>query len=162
MAPGYKWHTECIDLVAQHWMDYTDFLKLMNSFKFKAFSRKAVREQILTTLDNLESRPPFSPSKRFPEDSLYINLNHSVPSKYLERLASCLDSNDRQQEKGRTDHVNDERAFSNMEDAKVCFYTTIRSILDMTGSLAVEDMHIFGIYTQTTFEAVNRLVWSTS
>lgn len=58
----------------------------------------------------------------------------------------ALDYSDRQAEKGRshTDSV-DVRSFSNLEDAKVAFYSSVDSLFDICGRFPIEDCHIFGV-----------------
>lgn len=157
----YGWHTEALMLSSHHWMEYTALMTVMNRFKCKQFTRKNIRDEMLTTLENLQIDLPFSPNDRFPEDKIYIDLNHSVPSRILMQLTSALDLSDRQQEKGRPgpDAV-DVRSYSNLEDAKLAFYASVRAFLDLVGPLAIERAHIVGVYTRGSFESEHSLTWT--
>lgn len=157
----YGWTTEALLLESHHWMEYAPLMTIMNTFKFKQFSVKANRDAMLTTLQNLQHNTPFSPSNRFPESKIYIDLNHSVPMRLLQQLTRALDYSDRQTEKGRstTDHEKD-RSYSNFEDAKVAFYSSVDAILDLIGPLPIESAHIFGIYVQSSFESEHDLLWT--
>lgn len=157
----YGWTHECELLASHHWLSYRNFLHVLNSFKYKAFSVKAHRELMRTTLENLPVSCPFSSSTRFPANEIYIDLHHSVPCRLMRQLIMSLDFSDRQTEKGRNvpDNI-DVRVFSNFEDAKVAFYSCVDQLLDLCGRFAIEDCHIFGVYIQGSFENQNSLVWT--
>lgn len=157
----YGWTTEALLLSTHHWVEYAAFMRVIGSFKYKQFSVKAVRDSMLTTLANLEYDTPFAVDKRFPQNKLYIDLSHSVPLKILQQLTKALDYSDRQTEKGRsTTDQEKNRAYSNFEDAKVAFYTAVDQLIDLIGPFPIEAAHIYGIYTQTSFETEKQLVWT--
>lgn len=133
----------------------------LNLIKCRSFSVKAVRDTIRTTLENLPMSAPFDTNTRFPEDKIYIDLNHSVPNAYIRQLMMALDYNDRQTEKGRpeSDSIN-ARQFSNMEDAKVAFYQSVYNLLDLCGPMMPEQAHVYGVYTRLTFEETFNLKWT--
>nr|AUT77207.1 capsid [Culex pipiens-associated Tunisia virus]AUT77211.1 ORF4 capsid [Culex pipiens-associated Tunisia virus] len=157
----YGWTHECELLASHHWILFRNFLHIMNSFKYKSFSVKAQRDLMRTTLENLQISCPFSASIRFPDNEIYIDLHHSVPSRLMRQLTMALDFSDRQTEKGRSvpDSI-DIRVFSNFEDAKVAFYSSIDQLLDIVGRFAIEDCHIVGVYIQSSFEKQYSLTWS--
>lgn len=155
---GYGWKNEIILLQSHHWMDYPAFIRVINSFKFKPFSVKAVRDTMRTTLENLQNDIPFSESTQFPDKKIYIDLHHSVPLQLLKQLALALDISDRQVEKGRNEtDVKADRAYSNFEDAKLACASAISALLDLVGPLPIENAHIFGVYTRATFESEHSL-----
>lgn len=158
---SYGWKNEILLLTSHHWMEYTAFIRVINSFKFKPFSVKAVRDNMRTTLENLQNDIPFSVGSRFPDQKLYIDLHHSVPLQLLKQVALALDISDRQVEKGRheTDTKTD-RAYSNFEDAKLAFGSAVSALLDLIGPLPIEAAHIFGVYTRDTFESEHTLKWA--
>lgn len=157
----YGWHNEAELLMTHHWMEYATFMAVLRSFKFKAYSVKANRDIMRTHLDNMQPAHPFSINDRFPDDAIYIDLTHSVPSRLLNQLAKSLDYADRQTEKGRAvpDGV-EVRTFSNMEDSKVAFYESLEALLDLVGTKRIETCHVVGIYVRGTFEQVYNLIWS--
>lgn len=157
----YGWHNQ-VSLAATHqWVEYMSFMNLLRSFRFRQFSLKAHRDEMMVALLNLQTNIPFSADTRFPENGIYIDLNHSLVARMLTQLSLALDFSDRQTEKGRNvpDSI-DTRTSSNMEDAKVSFYNVVRSLLDLTGSVPVESAHVFGVYTRTSFEREYNLIWS--
>jgi hypothetical protein len=109
----------------------------LNDFKFNAFSVKAQRGHMRTTLANMNKNASFSRTTRFPEDGVFIDMNHSVPLRLIRQLTAALDLSDRQTEKGRDTEKNQTRAYSNFEDAKVAFYTAVDGLLDLCGGRAV-------------------------
>lgn len=158
----YGWHNEATILSYHHWMKYNAFLDIMDKFRFKSFTVKANRDIMRTTLENLASQVPFSVETRFPKDHIYIDLHHSVVSGLLRQLSLCLDISDRQVEKDRIDKSDSAftaRTQSNMEDAKVAFYSVMHNIIDLIGTLTIEQAHIVGVYTQGSFEEVHRLIF---
>nr|QHA33753.1 putative capsid protein [Atrato Virga-like virus 5]QHA33757.1 putative capsid protein [Atrato Virga-like virus 5] len=157
----YGWTHECELLSSHQWISFRNFIHILNGFKFKAFTVKAQRDLMRSTLENLPIIPPFSASTRFPDNGVYFDLHHSVPARILRQLVMALDYSDRQTEKGRshTDAV-DIRAFSNIEDAKVAFYSAVDSLIDICGRFPIEDCHIFGVYIQSSFETVFDLKWT--
>lgn len=157
----YGWHNEANLLHSHHWVNYGHFVRLLQRYKFMSFSVKAKRTELLTALENMPSDPPFSIDTRFPDDAIYIDMDHSVPSKILMQLSMALDYADRQSEKGRGQPDNIEtRAYSNFEDAKTAFYNSLRSLLDLVGPLPIESAHIFGIYVRVNFESEHSLQWT--
>lgn len=159
--PKYGWTHECELLASHHWMPFRSFMHVINSCKYKSFSVKAQRELMRTTLENLPVTCPFDETIRFPDSHIYIDLHHSVPSRIMRQLTMAPDHSDRQTEKGRNvpDGI-DIRAYSNFEDAKVAFYSSVDQLLDICGRFAIEDCHIFGIYIQLSFENQHDLVWT--
>lgn len=142
-------------------MDYLAFMTTLNMFRFKNFSVKANRDTMATTLANLQINVPFAKETRFPDEGIYIDLNHSVTIRLMALMMKALDYSDRQTEKGR-EVTNEEknRSFSNFEDAKVCFYNTLNQILNLVGPLDIERVHIVGVYVQTSFESEDGLKWT--
>lgn len=114
-----------------------------------------------TTLENLPISCPFSSNQRFPDNDIHIDLHHSPPCQLMRQLTMKLDYSDRQTEKGRSvsDSI-DIRTFSNFEDTKVAFYSSVDQLIDVCGRFAIEDCHIFGVYIQDSFEKQNQLTWS--
>lgn len=55
----YKWHTEAVLLRTYHWVEYSHFHAILISFRARKYSIKAVRDQMLTTLENLPHIHPF-------------------------------------------------------------------------------------------------------
>lgn len=158
---AYTWTAEANLLLTHQWVDYASFIKIISSFKYRSFSVKAMRDFMRTTLENFPCAIPFAIHKRFPESTIYIDLHHSVPLRILRQLTMALDFSDRQMEKGRNqaDSI-DARVYSNLEDAKVAFYSAVDQLLDLVGPLAIEDAHIFGVYIRSTFESEHTLGWN--
>uniref|UniRef100_A0AB38ZKE1 Capsid protein n=1 Tax=Suncus murinus ribovirus 2 TaxID=3139576 RepID=A0AB38ZKE1_9VIRU len=157
----YGW-TNQVSLAATHqWVEYSSFMNLIRSFRFKQFSLKSHRDEMMVALQNLQTNLPFSATTRFPDSLIYIDTNHSLVGKMLTQLSLALDYSDRQTEKARNvpDQI-DMRQQSNMEDAKVSFYNTVRALLDITGSVPVENAHVFGVYIQLSFEREFNLTWT--
>jgi len=158
---GYGWHTEAEYLRTDHWINWGNFQRTMNMIRLKDFSVKAVRDEIRTTLQNMPIDPPFSKASRFPEEGIFINLNHSVPHSMVRQLIQSLSFSDRQTEKGRSQpDGTSTREFSNLEDAKVAFYHSVFKLCDLYAGKNPEHAHIVGIYTQSTFEYIHGLTWS--
>lgn len=161
MAGKYGWSHECELLTTHHWLAFRNFMHVLNAFKYKPFSVKAQRDIMRTTLENLQVTCPFGDTERFPQNGIYIDLHHSVPSRLMRQLVMALDYSDRQTEKGRSvpDSI-DIRSFSNFEDAKVAFYSSVDQLLDICGRFAIEDCHIFGVYIRGSFENQYDLTWT--
>lgn len=159
--PAYGWHNEALLLSTHHWLEYEAFIHIINGFKFKSFSVKASRDLMRTTLENLPRSLSFSTSTRFPVDAIFIDLHHSVPMRTLRTLTMALDYSDRQTEKARDrSYAIDSRNFSNMEDAKVAFYSAVDQLLDLVGPMPIEQAHVYGVYLQNTFEHEHNLAWT--
>lgn len=157
----YGWHNEASLIATHHWLEFNSFKTVFRSFRFKQFSLKSHRDEMMVTLANLPVYLPFAIDKRFPDDGIFIDLDHSLVSRMIAQLTMALDFADRQTEKGRAvpDNI-DTRIYSNMEDAKVSFYNVIRSLLDISGPVPVESAHVFGVYVRTSFEREFSLTWS--
>lgn len=162
--PGkYGWTREVVELSAHHWIEYNSLMRTLNMMKFKSFSVKAVRDAMRVTLENLPMNIPFDVNNRFPDDAIYLDLNHSVPNNLMRQMVTALDLSDRDNEKGR--HEPDAqrlRAYSNLEDAKVAFYQALYAFLDLLGSLPADSAYVVGAYTQLSFEKQFRLTWTPS
>lgn len=121
----YGWHTEAEYLASEHWVSWGNFQRTMNMLRLKDFSIKAVRDEIRVSLQNLGFDPPFTKDSRFPEEGIYINLNHSVPHAHMRQLIQALSLSDRQTEKGRSQpDAPNIREYSNFEDAKVALLSS--------------------------------------
>lgn len=157
----YGWQGEAELLQSHHWVDYSAFVRVLHRIRYAAFSVKASRDMVRNTLENMQVNLPFSVTSRFPDSAIYIDLDHSVPSRLITQLMLALDFSDRQTEKGRAvpDAV-DTRSYSNFEDAKVAYYQAVGNLIDLVGPLKVEEAHIFGVYVRTSFESEHGLVWS--
>ncbi|APT35497.1 ORF5 [Adelphocoris suturalis virus] len=156
----YAWHNEALILQTHHWCLYNSFLNVIRRARYISFSVKAQREGVRNALENMQINLPFSVNNRFPDEAIYIDLDHSVPSRLLTQIMLALDFSDRQAEKGRVipDSV-EVRSYSNFEDAKVAYYQAVGNFIDLVGPMAVETAHIFGVYTRSSFEAEHSLNW---
>lgn len=156
----YGWHNEALLLSDHQWVNWGTFLHILNSFKYKQYSVAANRDEMRNQLANLTTSAPFSDTTRFP-DSIYIDLNHSVPNNLMRQMLSALDFKDRQAEKGRAEpDALQTRMFSNLEDAKTAFYRALFQFVDIGGQYPIERMYIVGIFTRGSFERVYELVWT--
>lgn len=158
---GYGWTHEVAHLASDHWCEFGMFKQVINGFRFRSYNVKAERDAMRNELKNLKVRVPFGPTLQFPENEIYINLNHSIPGRLLRNLVLALDTSDRQIEKDRPrSDGEDKRAFSNLEDGKVAFYNAVEGLTDLLGGRQIEYGHTLGIYTRGTFEAETGLVWT--
>lgn len=157
----YGWHGEAALLQSHHWMAYSSFVSVLHRIRFMSFTVKASRDQIRNILENLAVNTPFSISTRFPDDAIYIDLDHSVPSRLITQIMLAIDLSDRQTEKGRptADNIS-QREHSNFEDAKVAYYQAVGNLIDLVGPMKIETAHIFGVYTQGSFESEHGLIWT--
>lgn len=66
------------------------------------------------TLENLQRDLSFGIESRFPDDKIFVDMNHSVPLRIMRQTTIALDLADRQIEKGRSvSDAQELRAYSN-------------------------------------------------
>ncbi|MFX0618101.1 hypothetical protein ABEL47_22780 [Escherichia coli] len=137
------------------------FKMVINGFRFRSYTVKAERDAMRNELRNLKQHVPFAENSRFPENGIFINLNHSVPGRLIRNMTMALDVSDRQVEKDRPHETGTgKRVLSNLEDGKVAFYNSLEGLTDLLGSRAIEYGHTLGIYIQSTFESETGLTWT--
>lgn len=62
---------------------------------------QANRDNALEFIDELAEPPPFDPNTRFPDETIYVDLNHSYVSSRLRAMIAALSFKDSQNEINR-------------------------------------------------------------
>jgi hypothetical protein len=140
---GYKADKiEAVISDAHRWVDYKLFISTMESFKEKSYSKESAREEMREDLDKLASKCPVTVDSRYPEDLVIIDLKHSSASHFLNHFRRLLGYGESQLNSGRLD-----------------FYTSLEELINIIGREPIENCHIFGVYTQKSFERQFNLEW---
>lgn len=157
----YGWHTEAAERSDHNWCRYGKFKTNIRNLFTKNISVQAVRDEVMSVLGGIRDITPFSSNTRFPNDQIWVDLDHPFVIDRFRIIMGAASYKDRQNEKARgvPEHV-EVRLYSNIEDAKVAYYRAIQDLLTAHVGCSVETMHIYGFYVRVSFESESQLTWT--
>jgi len=160
----YGWTTQLLDFEAHGWVEIRTFKATLRSMAFKNMDVQANRDAALTSLEDMVCPPPFDEKTRFPDQAIFVDLDHSYNSTRLRALVAASSYKDRQNEMNEgistPNPAVETRLNNNMSDALLAFSYACNEMRQAHGGYDIEDQHIFGIYTRASFEASISLVWT--
>nr|UTQ79659.1 hypothetical protein 3 [Myzus persicae nege-like virus 1] len=164
-AAKYGWTLEAALIDTHNWVSLKTYRMALKSITFKNIGVQANRDAVLQVLDGLGSPvTPFDVSKRFPDNEIWVDLDHPYINTHFRTIVAACSYKDRQNEKNREVSTPipsvENKLFSNLNDAIVAFGHAVSQLRQAHIGYAVEDQHIFGIYTQTSFEQQTGLIWN--
>jgi len=134
-------------------------------------------DAILEFIDELPNKnAPFGVTERFPENKIYVDLNHNhnVNNLRLMTIAACTSIKDLQNIKtsnnlnhqkshrGNSAHMPSVEEFriyyKHINDAIVSYTHAVHNLF-APHNIGINDQHMFGIYTRASLEKQCSLVW---
>jgi len=133
---------------------------------------KPIVTRFLKFIDELPNKnSPFSVTERFPENKIYVDLNHyhNVNNSRLMTIAACTfkglqnvktlnHQNGHRRNSAPTPLMEDRIYYKQVNDAIVSYSHAVHNLF-APHSNCINDQHIFGIYTRASFEKQCSLVW---
>lgn len=97
----YGWTTQAMEFEAHGWVSFRNFKATLRSMAFKNMAVQANRDAALEALDELAQPPPFDTNTRFPDNAIFVDLDHSYVATRLRAMTAALSYKDRQNELNR-------------------------------------------------------------
>lgn len=169
----YEWTLVAEDFESHSWCELGPSRRAIRGLMTKNITVQTNCDAILKFIDELTNKnDPFSVTKRFPENKIYVDLSHkyNVNNLRLMTIAACTfkDLNNVKALNRQNNHrgnsapiplVEDNIYYKHMNDAIVSYSHVVHDFFAFHSNFGINDQHIFGIYTRESFEKQCRLVW---
>ncbi|CAI6360860.1 unnamed protein product [Macrosiphum euphorbiae] len=168
----YEWTLVAEDFESHSWCELGPSRRAVRGIMTKNMTVQTDCDAILKFIDELPNKnSPFSVTERFPENKIYVDLNHyhNVNNLRLMTIAACTfkglqnvktlnHQNGRGRNSAPTPLVEDRIYYKQVNDAIVSYSHAVHNLF-APHSICINDQHIFGIYTRASFEKQCSLVW---
>lgn len=163
--PEYGWTNEAIMLTGRSWVKYQEICAWLNLLVESDRTKQEVRNQCIAAYAGISKQAPFAKTKRFPVDSIYVDLFEGEIFSLINSIITGLSQSDRNLNinlgsgEGRGDIAR--YAFQAKQDATRQLQKNIEALQKvLCAPKEIEAMKNLGIYVQASFESKFGLVWT--
>ena len=126
--------------------DYVTLPTLLLSLKQirrRSFHIKAQRDEVVDILNGMTTVQPPAPGRRFPPNTVLVNISNGVIADLLDKLRSALDVGERYIQDAHTDT----KRLGSLDDAKLTFHKVVQRINSIPQSAPPDQLAVYGIYS---------------
>ena len=150
---GWSYHSALAGV--NEYVTLPTLLATFRQIRKLSFHVKAQRDEAVELLNGMNTVHPPAQDRRFPPNTILVNISDGVIAALIDKLRSSLDLGERYVQ----DTQHDTKKLGSIDDAKLTFHKIIQRINSIPRSAPPDQLAVYGIYTTVSFEAKYQLTW---
>lgn len=154
-TPKYeRWTSRMERYTNANFMDAVIVEDTLREMSVRNYSNRPARESALTSIVSMNGDRIVGPTLRFPDTGVYILVSTGPLRELFDQiiLACTLTESDPTTSSGS--------AHNRYDDNKLSYYKAISNALFLLRRRFEPAAHVYDIYSRSTFESTNRIVWN--